>query len=68
MKRQKIQDELRLKHRESFVDYYLNPAMKTGYIEMTIPDALTSKNQQYRLTAKGKKTVQKLRRKTKNKK
>ena len=39
---------LGLKHRPSFRDNYLLPALKLGYIEMTIPDKPTSNKQKYR--------------------
>jgi hypothetical protein len=38
MKSADIQNRLQLKHRETFRDNYLIPAMNEGYIEMTIPD------------------------------
>jgi len=52
-KRSEIQVALGLSHRETFMDNYLNPAMKEGYIEMTKPNAPTSPKQRYRLTKKG---------------
>jgi len=36
-----------------FIKNYLRPAIKRGYIEMTIPDKPNSRNQKYRLTKKG---------------
>jgi predicted HTH transcriptional regulator len=53
MKSAEIQELLELKHRESFRDNYLIPAMEEGWVEMTIPDKPNSPNQRYRLTAKG---------------
>lgn len=53
VKRNEIQEALELKHRDYFMDNYLNPAIAQGYIEQTIPDKPTSPKQKYRLTAKG---------------
>jgi ATP-dependent DNA helicase RecG len=53
MKRDAIQLALALKHRGSFMDLYLNPALEEGLIAMTIPDKPTSSKQTYRLTKKG---------------
>jgi ATP-dependent DNA helicase RecG len=39
--------------RTKFRDKVLNPMLEAGLIEMTIPDKPRSKNQRYRLTAKG---------------
>ncbi len=39
---------LGLKHRPSFRDSYLLPALKLGYIKMTIPDKPNSSRQKYR--------------------
>jgi hypothetical protein len=44
---------LGLRHRETFVVNYLNPSLESAYIEMTIPEIPTHKEQRYRLTAKG---------------
>lgn len=52
--REDLMQMLDLKHIPTFRDNYLNPALKEGYIEMTLPEKPTSKNQKYRLTAKGK--------------
>lgn len=53
MKRDEIQQALELKHRGSFMDTYLNPAIEEGLVEMTIPEKPTSSKQTYRLTKKG---------------
>ena len=41
-------------NRTKFRDQVLNPLIKTGFIEMTIPDKPRSSKQKYRLTDKGK--------------
>jgi ATP-dependent DNA helicase RecG len=46
--------KLNLKHRQTFRDNYLHPALKQGLIEMTLPDKPNSRLQQYRLTESGK--------------
>lgn len=53
MKGSEIKEALDLKHRESFRDNYLLPAIEQGFIEMTIPDKPNSPNQKYRLTSQG---------------
>jgi ATP-dependent DNA helicase RecG len=45
---------LNIKHRPTFRDNYLHPALDAELIEMTIPEKPTSNKQKYRLTAKGK--------------
>ncbi|MCK5130546.1 MAG: putative DNA binding domain-containing protein [Candidatus Sabulitectum sp.] len=55
MTRGELQKTLKLRHRDSFVDAYLKPALELSLIEMTIPDKPTSSKQKYRLTEKGKK-------------
>lgn len=45
---------LGMKHRPSFLYNYLQPALNSGMIEMTIPDKPTSQSQKYRLTKEGK--------------
>lgn len=44
---------LELSHRPTFRNNYLHPAMKNGFIEMTIPDKPNSRTQKYRITSKG---------------
>jgi ATP-dependent DNA helicase RecG len=44
---------LGIKHRPTFRDNYLHPALQQGLIEYTIPDKPQSSNQRYRLTDKG---------------
>ena len=41
-------ESLELKHRPTFRDNYLLPALELGYIEMTIPDKPRSSKQRYR--------------------
>lgn len=52
-KREELQNLLALKDRENFRRSYLQPAIKEGFIEMTIPDKPNSRMQKYRLTLKG---------------
>ena len=42
-------DRLGLKHRQSFSNLYLKPALELGLIEMTIPDRPNSSKQKYRV-------------------
>ena len=44
---------LGLSHRPTFLYTYLQPALKSGFVEMTQPDSPKSPTQKYRLTAKG---------------
>ena len=43
-----LMELLELKHRPTFRDNYLLPALELGYIEMTIPDKPRSSKQRYR--------------------
>ena len=54
MSRQEILDALGLNDRKSMTERYLRPSLAAGLIEMTIPDKPNSRNQKYRLMAKGK--------------
>lgn len=42
-----IMERLGLKSKETFRKHYLNPAMKLGMVEMTIPEKPRSRNQRY---------------------
>ena len=53
MGRSELQELLLIKNRDYFRTDYLNPAINDRYIELTIPDKPNSRNQKYRLTAKG---------------
>lgn len=53
MSRQQIQSALGLKGEERFQRAYLNPALATQMIEMTLPEKPNSRLQCYRLTASG---------------
>ncbi len=51
---QEIMSKIGLKGRRNFLQNYLQPALESGFIEMTQPNAPNSPTQKYRLTAKGK--------------
>lgn len=53
MNRAQLQDALNLKHKVSFIQNYIQPALGEGMIELTIPDKPNSPKQRYRLTPKG---------------
>ena len=65
MSREELMDRLDLKHRQNFSSTYLEPALKSGLIEMTIPEKPKSKFQKYRLTTKGINLKRKLKRDSK---
>ena len=48
-----LRELLDLKHRPTFRENYLHPALEKGFIENTIPDKPNSRLQKYRLTDKG---------------
>lgn len=52
-----IRNAFGLKDRRRFRETYLQPALKAGLIEMTIPDKPQSRLQRYRLTKEGRKVV-----------
>ena len=51
--RDELQDKLGIKNRDYFRLSYIKSALEDDFIEMTIPHKPNSKNQKYRLTAKG---------------
>ena len=55
-----LQKKLGLKHRQTFRENYLHPALENGLLERTIPEKPTSRLQKYRLTEKGRKTLERL--------
>lgn len=61
--RDDLQDKLKINNRDYFRKAYINEALKLELIEMTIPDKPNSKNQKYRLTAKGKALQEQLKKK-----
>ena len=54
MTRQELQESLKLSDRMNFHKTYLQPAIESGVLEMTIPDKPKSRDQRYRLTITGK--------------
>ncbi len=52
-----LMQDLKLKHRPSFLYNYLQPALKQGLVEMTQPDTPRARNQRYRLTELGRSAV-----------
>lgn len=57
LSRDELMEALLLSDRKSFLERYLNPAMKQGLVERTIPDKPRSPLQRYRLTAAGQKVL-----------
>ena len=53
MSRSEIQKRLGLTDEKHFREYYQQPAIALGLLEMTIPDKPRSSRQKYRLTDKG---------------
>ncbi|CAN5881048.1 putative DNA binding domain-containing protein [soil metagenome] len=52
-----LMQTLQLKHRPSFLESYLNPALQQALVEMTQPESPRSPTQKYRLTAIGKRAL-----------
>ena len=48
-----IMNKLQLSHKQSFLQNYIQPALKLELIKMTIPNKPNSRLQKYRLTEKG---------------
>jgi hypothetical protein len=53
LSRAELQETLGLRHRDNFIEAYLQPALNAGLLEMTISDKPRSSKQKYRLTEKG---------------
>lgn len=53
MTRKQIQEKLGLRDEKHFRESYQQPAVASGFIEMTLPDKPKSPLQKYRITAKG---------------
>ncbi len=68
LSRVKAQSVLGLKGQANFRDRYLEPALGSGLIEMTIPDKPRSSKQKYRLTDKGRALLELTEREIKGKK
>ena len=56
--RAELQEAAGLANRKHFRKAYLEPLLKAGWIEMTIPDKPRSSSQQYRTTEQGKSVLQ----------
>ena len=57
MSTSELMEHMGLKHRASFRENYLHPALEHGYIQRTIPDKPSSRKQKYRLTDKGRRLL-----------
>jgi ATP-dependent DNA helicase RecG len=53
--RRDLQKAANISHREHFRSFYIEPLVKSGWVEPTIPDKPTSSQQKYRTTEKGRK-------------
>ena len=60
MSRQQIQESLGLKDTRHFRDTYLNPTLRAGLVEMTIPEKPQSSKQRYRLTPAGRRYLRRM--------
>ncbi len=60
MTRQELQDSLNLSDRMNFLKTYLQPAIESGVLQMTIPNKPKSRDQRYRLTNAGKELKKRL--------
>ncbi len=60
MSRQQIQESLGLKHARHFREVYLEPTLRAGLVEMTIPDKPRSSKQRYRLTPAGRRYLRRV--------
>ena len=58
--RQHLQEALGLKHEDHFRNAYLQPALRAGLVEMTIPDKPRSRSQRYRLTPDGRRYLKRM--------
>jgi len=55
-----LRQALRINHRPTFRENYLQPAFNDGLIELTLPGKPAGRQQKYRLTAKGRARLTKL--------
>jgi len=60
LSRNEIMEKIGLKHREHFRKYFLVPTIESGLVEMTIPDKPNSRLQRYRLTERGRRELERL--------
>ena len=59
LSRQELMEQVGLRDRKSFYGLYILPSLDIGFIEYTIPNKPNSRLQKYRITAKGRKELQK---------
>jgi len=48
-----MMERMKLKHRPNFIEHYLTPAIRDGYVTMQYPDSPRHPRQKYLLTVKG---------------
>ena len=52
-----LREVIDIKHRPTFRQNYLHPALESGFIEYTIPEKPNSRMQKYRLTDRGRQVL-----------
>ena len=57
LSRSEVQELLQLKDEKNMRIRYISPALKNGWIELTVPDKPNSRLQKYRITEKGRSII-----------
>ena len=60
MSRQEIRDALKLKDWGNVKKGYVDPCLDQGWIEMTLPEKPSSRNQRFRITTAGQRVAEAL--------